>query len=305
MNRLQIIPNHLFAVLNWFIKSNILELKISTPWVNDHLFSLKLDKEKPEGSISINFNKSTFNQVDSIEDLSAFAILKVMQSAGILKAEGWETAFNTLIQYSDRNIFKGERPASIVFDTNMLIGRYYTLVERELLHRVGKKENVRIGYVITQGIRDELATFERKYKATDISRIQECSMGNWFDFSSFRNQLAGNSRMFRLGSVEAYKMILGGRCITLASGRGDDKIIKATSKYQSEQMVDVFAISEDSDFISMCNFRGIQGQRLDPPPLPAMGTNIVTDWRSIADFIYVLSIRLGAIRLGWDNSKNC
>lgn len=305
LDEIMLKPMQLYALFNWLCKGSHCNVEIESVWSKEPIISMRFNEQIASASVIMHFTSPSFRFFDDNEGLTRFELLKTVAAAGVIKPRRWKKTIDDLVKFSKRDLFRGERPFCIAFDTNALINRYYTLVDRELLRFVDGKQHMGWGYVITQGILEELATFEKKYKDADIQRLTKTTPCNWFDYTTFARQLVGKSRMFRLGSVEAHKMMNDKHCFKISSGRGDDEIISSLSFYQSDQGIDLFAISEDSDFISMCNYRGIQGGRLDPPT--AVGSEKIdnVEWRELADLIYILAIRLGAIRLKYGKGQSC
>lgn len=295
-------PNQQYAMFNWFLNNDIMEFSIEVPWLSDPIAEVSLNEDNPRADIEIVADEDTIDGVPGREKISHYNFRAMLVASGIVKPEGWDDTISTLDDKTNRNLYEGDRPCRIVFDTSSFLRRYFTLVDRALRERKGRTPLVGWGYVVTSGIREELAVYEKKYTHDVTNGYNGTYSESWFDFYHFFNQLMGLDRMFRVGSIECEKMIQTGRCLRVRSDRGDTNIIRALVEHSKNQGVDLIAVAEDSDFIAKCKPHEIQAHRLDIPREIDNAYRI--DWLNLSELLYMLAMGFGAIRLLWHHSTS-
>ncbi|MBD3158835.1 MAG: hypothetical protein GF309_08620 [Candidatus Lokiarchaeota archaeon] len=294
--------NQQYAIFNWFLNKEITEFSIEIPWLSDSIIEVSLSEDSPTADIKILADEDTMDGVPGREEISSYNFRDTLVAAGIVKPGGWDDTISTLDDETNRNLYAGDRPCRIVFDTNAFLRRYFTLIHRTLYELKERTSLAGWGYVVTSGIREEMASYEKKYSHNVLNGYNGRYSESWFDFHQFFNQLMGVDRMFRMGSIECEKMIQTGRCLRVRSDRGDTNIIRALAEHSRNQGVDLIAVTEDSDFIAKCKSHEIQGHRLDIPQ--EIDTSYRIDWLNLSELLYVLALRFGAVRLLWHHSTS-
>lgn len=294
-------PNQQYSIFNWFLRKSTTKFSIEIPWLSNPIIEVSLHQDRPNADIEVLTEYDTFDNIPDAEDIDSREFKAMLVTAGVLKPDGWDEAISTIEGETDRNLYEGDRPCRVVFDTNAFLRRYFTLVDRALRRRNAGNSMLGWGYVVTSGIRRELTVYENKYKSGTLKDYENAHGDSWFDFSEFNNQLTSSDRLFRIGSIDCEKMMQSGRCLRVSSKKGDSNIIDGLQKHSHYQSVDLIAVAEDNDFVSKCKPSEIRACRLDIPKFRGHISNI--NWLELSELLYVLAVRFGAIRLLWDNSK--
>jgi len=218
--------------------------------------------------------------------------LDVFLGAGVHTPEGWDVAVGALRDALDWNPFEGHRPVYVSFDTNALILRYYTRISR-LLAELTRGSPMRVGFVASKGVLDELEGFDEKYKERDISLMGRTLDVNREVLDQFFNQLRLEGRLFRMGFTEYRKMSKREHFEEVEGGKGDTKIVKSLENFSKRRNVDLIVFSEDSDFIAKATAHRLRGVRLDRPH--EAPESLETGWEEIAQLLYTSAITFGAI----------
>ncbi|MFW9804780.1 MAG: hypothetical protein ACFFFC_19145 [Candidatus Thorarchaeota archaeon] len=302
MRAVELSPSELIAALNWLDHNDLREISVETPWSKKQIVSIDLEESKANAHLSIEVEKSDFNEAIREEGIDHTTIECAFFSSGIIKPNGWADLMTEINEIRGRNLLQGDKPRRIVFDTVALNRRYYSVLEQHLSSSIGTREPVGwgVGYLTTTGILKELAKYDWKYRQEKLLKLSKEFPVDWFDWKEFTNQLMSRDRVFRLGDVEGKKMCNSGRCVRASSRVGDDEIIKSLEKHTRYNREEILAVSEDSDFVSKCKSFEINALRLDRGRLPSGA--IKARWVEVCDLFYVLAVTLGVIRMKWDGS---
>ncbi|MCF2136448.1 MAG: hypothetical protein K9W43_04325 [Candidatus Thorarchaeota archaeon] len=301
MKYVQLAAPKLIAILNWMASNEVIEFKIDTPFSIAPLFEIKISRNKPTAEIIKTVSPEDFTKNAQKYEFKHAKVTEALFSSGVVNPQGWDKLLKKVEEALSRDVYSGEKPCWIAFDTVALNRRYYSILERSIK---SKKQLLRTGgarYIITTGIIDEIKKYDRKYRNRDIVDLQKLFSVDWYNFRNFTNQLATKDRIFRLGDVESKKMRASPRCVRITSAVSDDKIINALARHSQQNRIDILAISEDTDFVSKCVNQEIMAVRLDRQQLT--NQRFSAHWNDLCDLLYVLAVQMGVIRLRWSKSQ--
>lgn len=298
-----IIPlKKLTMFLNSFYLNGSLSFEVHSPHLQCRLFSIKLDENTTNAKVSHILNRELYSVAYEegtkgietlMQEIPDFIYYRfILLSSGVCLPKNWEKLSEEISKMLDRDPLKGQRSVFLSFDTNALMTRYYHLISKMIKN---KRELSRCGYVISNGVIDELNKFDIKYSGSDLSNLGR-NLKNNNAWDGFMNQQKLLSRKFKMG-ISEFKVLTINEYFEKVQGEtGDNAIISSLEQFSKNKNVDVIVISEDSDFIekATANQRLI-GVRLDvPDDLPE---SIIVRWEDIIELLYSASVIYGNLMI--------
>ncbi len=214
--------------------------------------------------------------------------------AGIFKIKNIQDMYTQIDEFNRRDVFRGQRIGLISFDTNA-----FPLNVPKLVYEYMTSKRLRnIGIFIPKPVIIELERqwIESRYKISKKSKIKDQKF-----LKTFLNQLHPNARTFKLCSIYAQKLANQFQVYASSSSvseTGDINIIKDIEK---NHQYDHLLITEDSNMEGLAYQHRIQVIKIDGnrgKNLKKLRTRTLEiSWEVLRDFIYVLSIYMGKIKI--------
>ncbi len=224
--------------------------------------------------------------------------------------EAYQKEFENLIEKIENlNILEGDSPIALFFDTNLYYDQFFTQLSN-LLEQKYRKPKYPIYFLLSEGVKKELITYENKYKVDDIEKLKEnCAYPDIVE--EFFNQNKFKSRIKHLGHIDflkcnenVYSKIIE-EDQTINKNDMDSRIIQGLLKEIRQQNIRLFLYSQDSDFIARARGnRNLIAKFLEKIPQTKLETKYICNWEIFNRFLYNLAITFGAVILEFSNETN-
>ncbi|TFF88002.1 MAG: hypothetical protein EU549_03805 [Promethearchaeota archaeon] len=205
-----------------------------------------------------------------------------------------------LNEIDNLNILEGDMPIAIAFDTNLYYDQFFSHFSCILKNKY-RNTKYPIYFLLSEGVKKELITYEDKYKGEDIDKFRQfCPYRDIVD--EFFNQNKFHSRIKHLGHMDflkcnegVYSKIIDEE-VSINRRDMDSRIIEGLIKEIHNQNIKLFLFSEDSDFIARARGnRNLIAKHLERIPLWKLEEKYSCNWEIFDRFLYILAITFGAI----------
>ncbi len=267
--------NELTMLFNELYSNNIKNFSIIDSLYGFNLFSIRVnEKISVKFKININDIKKKLKKMLFLKEEfpNAPMIMDILIRAGFY-FNLYEKKFETILNKIENiNILEGDFPIAIAFDTNLYIDQYFTQFLK-LLKKKYHKPRFPVYFLLSEGVKKELMTFESKYKNSDIQKLKRiCNNSRMVE--EFYNQNKLRARIKHMGYIDflkcnenVYSKIIQ-EDIGMSNKDMDSKLIQGFINELKEQNIKLYLFSEDSDFISRARGnRNLVAINLERPPL--------------------------------------
>ncbi|MEJ2294146.1 MAG: hypothetical protein P8Y23_05200 [Candidatus Lokiarchaeota archaeon] len=222
----------------------------------------------------------------------------------------YENKFDvTLNKIEAINVLEGDMLSALAFDTNLYYDQIFTQFSKMLRKRY-KIPKYPINFLVSEGVRKELLTYEAKYKNEDIEDLKgKCADPDLIE--DFWNQNKLNARIKHLAHTDYLKCFdsvyskLVQEDTTIENADMDTKIIEGLAKEIRQQRIKLYLFSQDKDFISRARgIRNIIPIYLEKIPFSKLKDKITCGWGKFSRFLYILAITFGVITLQFGENEN-
>ena len=224
--------------------------------------------------------------------------------------ETYQKEFEKLIiELENLNILDGDIPIALFFDTNLYYDQFFTQLS-SLLEKKYRKPKYPIYFLLSEGVKKELITYEHKYKVDDIEKMKEnCAYPDIIE--EFFNQNKFKARIKHLGHIDflkcnenVYSKIIE-EDESIDKNDMDSRIIQGLIKEIRQQNIKLYLYSQDSDFIARARGnRNLITKHLEKIPQSMLKNKYCCEWVLFNRFLYNLVITFGTIIIEIPNSPN-
>ena len=305
--------NELIMLLNELYLDSNTRFTISDSLYGLNLFNVHIsEKIDIELGIKLNDIRDAYNAVpndlrEEFPNKSRF--FEIFNKSGFY-FETYRKEFENLIaELEDLNILEGDMPIAIAFDTNLYYDQFFTQLSSLLDKKYGKPKYP-IYFLLSEGVKKELITYEYKYKVDDIEDLKgNCAYPDIVE--EFFNQNKLNARIKHLGHIDflkcnenVYSKIIE-EDKSIYKSDMDSRIIQGLLKEIRQQNIKLYLYSLDSDFIARARGnRNLITKHLEKIPQSKLEKKYSCDWEMFNRFLYNLAITFGAIIIKFPNGTN-
>jgi hypothetical protein len=224
--------------------------------------------------------------------------------------KNYENEFEeTLNKIESVNILEGDMLSALAFDTNLYYYQFFTQFSKMLRKRY-RKPKYPINFLVSEGVRKELLSYEAKYKNEDIEDLK-FNCADPFLIEDFWNQNNLKARIKHLAHTDYLKCVdnvyskLVQEDTTIQNADMDTRIIEGLVKEIRQERVKLYLFSQDKDFISRARgIRNIIPVYLEKIPYAKLREKITCSWEKFSRFLYILAITFGVITLQFGEIGN-
>lgn len=314
------------TISNLKLSSNELTMLLNELYLNsktqftviDCLYGLNLADVSISDNIEINLNvklndiKEAYNKVpnemrEEFPNKSRF--FEIFVKSGFY-FETYQKEFSELFdEINNINILDGDMPIAIAFDTNLYYDQFFTQLST-LLDKRYRKPKYPVYFLLSEGVKKELITYEFKYKVDDIEALKDnCAHPDMVE--EFFNQNKLKARIKHLGHIDflkcnekVYSKIIE-EDESIDKNDMDSRIIQGLIKELRQQNIKLYLYSQDSDFIARARGnRNLITKHLEKVPLWKFKNKYSCEWEKFNQFLYNLTIMFGAIKLEFPDSSS-
>jgi len=299
LNELYLDSNTRFTIVDCLYGLNLFNVNIS-------------DKIEIELAIKLNDIKDAYNKIPNElreEFPSKSRFFEIFTKSGFY-FETYEKEFEKLIEELENlNILEGDMPIALFFDTNLYYDQLFTQLSN-LLKKKYRKPKYPIYFLLSEGVKKELITYEHKYKVDDLEKMKEnCVYPDIIE--EFFNQNKFKARIKHLGHIDflkcnenVYSKIIE-EDESIDKNDMDSRIIQGLIKEIRQQNIKLYLYSQDSDFIARARGnRNLITKHLEKIPQSMLKNKYCCEWELFNRFLYNLVITFGAIIIDIPNSPN-
>jgi len=305
--------NELIMLLNELYLDSNTRFTITDCLYGLNLFNVRIsDKIEIELAIKLNDIKDTYNKIPNElreEFPSKSRFFEIFTKSGFY-FETYEKEFENLIEELENlNILEGDVPIALFFDTNLYYDQFFTQLSN-LLKKKYRKPKYPIYFLLSEGVKKELITYEHKYKVDDIEKMKEnCAYPDIIE--EFFNQNKFKARIKHLGHIDflkcnenVYSKIIE-EDETIDKNDMDSRIIQGIIKEIRQQNIKLYLYSQDSDFIARARGnRNLITKHLEKIPQSMLKNKYCCEWEMFNRFLYNLVITFGTIIIDIPNNSN-
>jgi len=309
---------------NLILSSNELIMLLNELYINsntqftitDCLYGLNLFKVHISNNIEIqlaielNDIRDAYNRVPNElreEFPSKLSFFEIFTKSGFY-FETYQKEFEELItELENVNILEGDIPIAISFDTCLYYDQFFTQLTR-LLEQKYRKPKYPIYFLLSEGVKNELITYEDKYKVNDIEELKDNSAHPEM-IEEFFNQNKFKARIKHLGHMDFLKCDENVYSKIVEEERSisrrdmDSRIIQGLINEIRQQNLKLYLFSQDSDFIARARGnRNLIAKHLEKIPQSKLKKKYNCSWEDFNRFLYTLAITFGAIKLEFSNN---
>ena len=304
--------NELTMLLNELYLNSNTDFSITDCLYGLNLFNIHiLDRIEIELGVNLSDIRDAYNNVPNElreEFPSKLRFFEIFTKSGFY-FHVYQKEFEDLITDLERiNILEGDMPIAIAFDTCLYYDQFFTQLSR-ILEQKYRKPKYPIYFLLSEGVKNELITYEEKYKVDDIEELKNISA--YPDMiEEFFNQNKFKARIKHLGHIDflkcdeyVYSKIVEEEK-NLDKSDMDSRIIQGLIKEIRQQNIKLYLFSQDSDFIARARGnRNLIAKHLEKVPQSKLEKKYVYSWEEFSRFLYNLAITFGAIKLEFSNSS--
>lgn len=309
----------LVVLMNELYRGGDREFALFSPFYSEPLFAFRLEAESGGSTTSLVKLMVSYRKyadfVNSIKDpfvareLPSFGDLRSMLvQAGIVPYPNFGKILKLLQELCTRDFLRGDRPAYLALDTNLLRDRFYSAQFHLLEHLTPN----RVGCAISPYVKDELEFDRRKYKSKDVQRFRsQCADRRLRDrLEDFFNQNSLKDRLCRLAFAELEKAkrihwieLIPELDDRELEGSPDLNIIKSYKLAAVERGADFYLLSRDDGFVA--HAEGIPGifPFFVESPKSKKDLFEVATWEPLCQLMYVCAVANGMVRLQAANDQ--
>jgi len=297
LNELYLDSNTYFTIVDCLYGLNLVNIHIS-------------DRIEIELGITLGEIQNAYNKVpnDLREEYpSKSRFFEIFTKSGFY-FEIYQKEFEELINEIEKvNILEGDIPIAIGFDTCLYYDQLFTQLSK-LLEQRYRKPKYPIYFLLSEGVKNELITYEYKYKVNDIEKLKDNSAHPGM-IEEFFNQNKFRARIKHLGHMDFLKCDENVYSKIVEEDRSisrrdmDSRIIQGLINEIRQQNLKLYLFSQDSDFIARARGnRNLIAKHLEKIPQSKLKKKYKCSWEDFNRFLYTLAITFGAIKLEFSNN---
>lgn len=292
---------HLTVLLNALYDQGLTEISVTHPC--DEIGELmEIDISDPVESV-VSFTQGALTYGDSREEVALASgedvadelpdkesYVRALVAAGLSELENQEKVETFLRQHCYPDLVAGHHPIAAGIDTNLMAWRLTEVLEIDPEEYTDEKDRQAVnGFALAEGIYEELHWHYKHYD----TRSLEDAFGP--EFARLDDQPAGDNREGIMGLFEYRRLRDHRYADTIPSDTGDDAIIDAYARYDSESRKNVVLFSNDYGFIDNARDEGLLAQHIAYPiDVPE---SVTVTWDELVDTIYILTVLFGVLKL--------
>lgn len=292
---------HLTVLLNAFYDQGVTKLSVAHP-CEEIGELMEIDISDPVNT-TVSFTQGALTYGDSVEEVALTygetvaddlpdkeTYVRALVATGLSKLENQEKVETFLRQHCYPDLVAGHHPIAAGIDTNVMAWRLPDVLEIDPEEYTDENDRQAVnGFALAEGIYEELNWHYKHYD----TRSLEDAFGP--EFVRLDNQPAGANREGIMGLFEYRRLRDHRYADTIPSNTGDEAIIEAYAKYDTESRKNVVLFSNDYGFIDRAHDHGLLAQHIAYPiDVPE---DVTVTWDEVVDILYIISVIFGVLKL--------
>ena len=213
---------------------------------------------------------------------------RALAGSGLVPIDNRKEVERFLRRYGYADLAAGHPPVVAGIDTNVMAWGVPAMLDIDPATHDSRPTPVD-AFVLSEGVYDELHWHHEYYDTYSLA----AEFGPAYE--RLDDQPAGDDREGFLGLREYRRLRDRPATDTVPGERGDEAIVEAYRTYDAENRKRVVLFSNDYGFVERATEAGLHAQHLSfPVDIPS---SVDTDWDTIADALYLLSVIFGVLTL--------